>query len=159
MKCPVCGYAESRVVDSRPADDGASIRRRRECLVCLKRFTTYEIVESMPVVVIKKDNRREGFDRNKLFRGVLKACEKRAVSEEQMNKIVSEIEAQLQNYLRQEVQSREIGELVMEKLRGVDGVAYVRFASVYREFKDIHTFMEELENLITDKSSGESGEK
>ena len=150
MKCPVCGYADSRVVDSRPADDGASIRRRRECSECQKRFTTYETIESLPIVVIKKDNRRESFDREKIIRGILKACEKRAVSEEQMKQTAREIESQLQNQLQQEVTAYRIGELVMEKLRSLDEVAYVRFASVYREFKDISTFMDELKSLMTE---------
>jgi transcriptional repressor NrdR len=151
MKCPVCGYTESKVVDSRPAEEYASIRRRRECLECQKRFTTYEIIESLPIIVIKKDNRRESFDRGKILRGILKACEKRAVSEEQMTQIAREIEAQLQNQLQQEIPSYKIGEFVMEKLRALDEVAYVRFASVYREFKDINTFMDELKNLMTEK--------
>jgi len=152
MKCPVCGYADSRVVDSRPADDGASIRRRRECSECQKRFTTYETIESLPIVVIKKDNRRESFDREKIIRGILKACEKRAVSEEQMKQTAREIESQLQNQLQQEVTAYRIGELVMEKLRSLDEVAYVRFASVYREFKDISTFMDELKSLMTEQT-------
>ena len=151
MKCPVCGYADSRVVDSRPADDGVSIRRRRECSECQKRFTTYETIESLPLVVIKKDNRRESFDREKIIRGILKACEKRAVSEEQMKQTAREIESQLQNQLQQEVTAYKIGELVMEKLRGLDEVAYVRFASVYREFKDISTFMDELKSLMPEQ--------
>lgn len=149
MKCPVCGYPDSRVVDSRPADE--NIRRRRECSDCQKRFTTYEIIETLPIIVIKKDNRRESFDRTKILLGILKACEKRPVSEEQMTTIAVEIEAQLQNQLQQEITSYKIGELVMEKLRILDEVAYVRYASVYREFKDIHTFMDELRNLMTDK--------
>ena len=153
MKCPVCGYTESKVIDSRPAEDNLSIRRRRECLdeECQKRFTTFETVETLPIIVIKKDNRRESFDRGKIIRGILKACEKRAVSEEQMNRMVREIELQLQNQLQQEITSYTVGELVMEKLRELDEVAYVRFASVYREFKDINTFMDELKNLITEK--------
>jgi len=152
MKCPICGYAESRVIDSRPADDNASIRRRRECSECQKRFTTYETIESLPIIVIKKDNRRESFDRDKIIRGILKSCEKRAVSEEQMKQIAREIESQLQNQLQQEITSYKIGELVMEKLRALDEVAYVRFASVYREFKDINTFMDELKNLMRRKN-------
>lgn len=152
MRCPSCGYTESKVVDSRPTEDNASIRRRRECLDCQKRFTTYEIIESLPVIVIKKDNRRESFDRNKILRGILKACEKCSVSEEQMTKIALEIESQLQNQLQQEITSYKIGELVMEKLRVLDEVAYVRFASVYREFKDVNTFMDELKNLMNDKT-------
>ena len=151
MKCPICGYGESKVVDSRPADDNASIRRRRECLECQKRFTTYEVIETIPIVVIKKDQSRESFDRNKILRGIIKACEKRSVSEEEMKKIARDIEMYLQNQLQPEVPSYKIGELVMERLKEIDEVAYVRFASVYREFKDINTFMNELKALITDK--------
>ena len=149
MKCPVCGYIESKVIDSRPVEDNASIRRRRECLECQKRFTTYEGIETIPLVVIKKDQRRESFDRNKLLRGIIKACEKRSVSEEQMKKIARDIETNLQNQLQPEVQSNIIGELVMDRLKDIDEVAYVRFASVYREFKDINTFMSELKALMT----------
>ena len=156
MKCPVCGYHESKVVDSRPAEDNASIRRRRECLDCQKRFTTYEVIESIPIVVIKKDQRREGFDRNKILRGIIKACEKRSVSEEQMKTVARDIETYLQNQLQAEVPSNIIGELVMEKLKEMDEVAYVRFASVYREFKDINTFMNELKNLMTEKNNHNS---
>jgi len=149
MKCPVCGYSESRVIDSRPAEENASIRRRRECLECQKRFTTYEVVETIPLVVIKKDRSRESFDRNKILRGIIKACEKRAVTEEQMKKLARDIETHLQNQLQPEVTSIRIGELVMEGLKEIDEVAYVRFASVYREFKDINTFMSELKTLMT----------
>jgi len=148
LRCPACGYAESKVVDSRPAEECASIRRRRECLECQKRFTTYEVIETIPLVVIKKDQRRESFDRNKLLRGIIKACEKRSVSEEQMKNIARDIETHLQNQLQTEVPSFRIGELVMERLKDVDEVAYVRFASVYREFKDINTFMNELKSLM-----------
>ena len=148
MKCPVCGYNESKVIDSRPAEDYASIRRRRECLECQKRFTTYEYIETIPLVVIKKDQRRESFDRNKILSGIIKACEKRSVSEEQMKKIARDIEIYLQNQLQSEVQSHRIGELVMERLKEIDEVAYVRFASVYREFRDINTFMSELKSLM-----------
>lgn len=151
MRCPVCGYSESKVIDSRPADDNTSIRRRRECLECQKRFTTYEVIETIPIVIIKKDQSRESFDRNKILGGIIKACEKRSVSEEQMKKIVRDIETALQNQLQPEVPSYKIGELVMEKLKDVDEVAYVRFASVYREFKDINTFMNELKALMTEK--------
>jgi len=151
MKCPACGYSESKVVDSRPAEENASIRRRRECLECQRRFTTYEVIETIPLVVIKKDQRRESFDRNKISKGILKACEKRSVSEEQMKKIARDIEIYLQNQLQPEVPTYRIGELVMEKLKGIDEVAYVRFASVYREFKDINTFMKELKSIITEK--------
>jgi len=149
MKCPACGYSESRVVDSRPAEENASIRRRRECLECQKRFTTYEVIETIPLVVIKKDQSRESFDRNKILHGIIKACEKRSVSEEQMKKIARDIEIHLQNQLQPEVPSYKIGELVMENLKEIDEVAYVRFASVYREFKDINTFMNELKSLMT----------
>ena len=142
---------ESKVVDSRPADEGASIRRRRECLSCHKRFTTYEIIESVPIVVIKKDKSRETFDRNKLLGGLLRACEKRPVSVDTLERIVDEIENLLQNSLDREVSSQRIGTYAMEKLKTVDEVAYVRFASVYRQFKDINTFMEELNLLIKDK--------
>ena len=148
MKCPVCGYIESKVLDSRPAEEYASIRRRRECQQCQKRFTTYEVVETIPLMVIKKDQRRESFDRNKLLRGIIRACEKRSVSEEQINKIARDIEIQLQNQLQPEVPSFRIGELVMESLKEIDEVAYVRFASVYREFKDINTFMNELKLMM-----------
>ena len=148
MKCPVCGYNESKVVDSRPAEDYASIKRRRECLECQKRFTTYEVIETIPLVVIKKDLRRESFDRNKILSGIIKACEKRSVSEEQMKKIARDIEIYLQNQLQSEVPSYRIGELVMEKLKDIDEVAYVRFAAVYKEFKDINTFMNELKSLM-----------
>jgi len=151
MKCPVCGYHESKVIDSRPSEENSSIRRRRECLDCQKRFTTYEMIETIPLVVIKKDQRRESFDRNKILSGILKACEKRSVSDEQIKKIARDIETQLQNQLNSEVPSYKIGELVMEKLREIDEVAYVRFASVYREFKDINTFMSELKALMTEK--------
>ena len=149
MKCPACGYFDSKVVDSRPAQDGASIRRRRECLVCQKRFTTFEIVEAIQPIVVKKDGSKELFDRNKLLSGVLKACQKRPVNAED---IVSDIEAELYNSLNQEVKSGDLGEMVMRKLKAVDKVAYVRFASVYREFQDIDTFFEELKELKEEKS-------
>ena len=151
MKCPFCGCEESKVIDSRPTDEGERIRRRRECTSCQKRFTTYEIIESVPVIVVKKDKSREVFDRNKLFNGMLRACEKRPVSIEQLDKVVSEIEADLQNSLDREVTSVHIGELVMDKLKELDEVAYVRFASVYRQFKDINTFMDELAKLLGEK--------
>ena len=144
MKCPYCGYEESKVIDSRPADDGERIRRRRECLNCKKRFTTHEVIESVPIIVVKRDKSREVFDRNKLTAGILRACEKRPVSLEQVDQIVDSIESTLQSSLDREVTSQSIGELTMEKLKSVDEVAYVRFASVYRSFKDINTFMEEL---------------
>lgn len=151
MKCPFCGYEESRVIDSRPTDEGERIRRRRECAKCQKRFTTYEIIESLPIVVIKKDKSREVFDRNKLMGGLLRACEKRPVSVESLELLIDEIEAVLQNTLDREVTSGKIGELVMDKLKDVDEVAYVRFASVYRQFKDINTFREELNKLLDEK--------
>ncbi len=151
MKCPYCNYEESKVIDSRPADEGERIRRRRECLGCKKRFTTYEIIETVPIIIIKKDKSREAFDRNKLFNGLLRACEKRPVSIATLEKIVDEIELELQNSLDREVTSTSIGEYAMEALKGVDEVAYVRFASVYRQFKDINTFMEELNKLLEDK--------
>ena len=151
MKCPYCGFKESKVVDSRPADEGSSIRRRRECLSCGKRFTTYETVESMPMVVIKRDGSRQTFDRRKLVNGMLRACEKRPVSLAQLEKIGEEIEQELQNSLEREISTERVGELVMDKLKSVDEVAYVRFASVYRQFKDINTFMEELNSLIKEK--------
>ncbi len=148
MKCPYCGYEESKVFDSRPTDEGERIRRRRECLKCTKRFTTYEMIESLPIVVIKKDKSRETFDRQKLMTGMLRACEKRPVSVETLDKAITDIENVIQNSLDREVQSDKIGELVMEKLKGIDEVAYVRFASVYRQFKDINTFMSELNKLL-----------
>ena len=151
MKCPFCGYCESRVIDSRPTDEGERIRRRRECISCSKRFTTYEIIETVPIIVVKKDKSREAFDRVKLFNGMLRACEKRPVPITSIEKAVNEIEAELQNSLDREVTSVHIGELAMEKLKALDEVAYVRFASVYRQFKDINTFMEELAKLLGEK--------
>ncbi len=151
MKCPFCGCEESKVIDSRPTDEGERIRRRRECTSCMKRFTTYEIIESVPVIVVKKDKSREVFDRNKLFNGMLRACEKRPVSLDSIETAVNEIEATLQNSLDREVTSVRIGELAMDKLKNLDEVAYVRFASVYRQFKDINTFMSELAKLLSEK--------
>ncbi|MBO5230775.1 MAG: transcriptional regulator NrdR [Clostridia bacterium] len=151
MKCPFCGCEESKVIDSRPTDEGERIRRRRECISCQKRFTTYEIIETVPVIVVKKDKSREVFDRNKLFNGMLRACEKRPVSLEKIETAVNEIEAALQNSLDREVTSVHIGELAMDKLKDLDEVAYVRFASVYRQFKDINTFMDELAKLLQEK--------
>ena len=151
MKCPYCGYKESKVIDSRPAEEGSSIRRRRECLSCAKRFTTYETVESLPMVVIKKDGSRQSFDRNKVLRGIQRSCEKRPVPVADMERMALEIEQELQNSLEREVSTEYIGELVMDKLRAVDEVAYVRFASVYRQFKDIDTFMKELNKLLESK--------
>ena len=149
MKCPFCGFEESKVIDSRPAEDGEKIRRRRECIKCARRFTTYEIIESVPIVVVKKDNSREVFDRQKLFNGLLRACEKRPVSTEVIDNAVREIEFAIQNSLDREVTSIQIGELAMEKLKQIDDVAYVRFASVYRQFKDINTFMDELSKILS----------
>ena len=151
MRCPFCANPESKVVDSRPADEGASIRRRRECLACHKRFTTYEMMESLPLMVVKKDGSRQSFDRNKVLSGLIRACEKRPVSFDTLEGIVNEVEQALQNELKQEISSAEIGELVMDKLKKVDQVAYVRFASVYRQFKDIDTFMKELNKLLEDQ--------
>ena len=151
MKCPYCGYKESKVVDSRPAEEGSSIRRRRECLSCEKRFTTYETVESLPVVVIKKDGSRQSFERSKVLHGMIRACEKRPVPFDELERISDEIEQNLQNSLEREVSTEEIGEQVMDRLRLLDEVAYVRFASVYRQFKDIDTFMRELNKLLADK--------
>ena len=151
MKCPYCAHLESKVVDSRPADEGSSIRRRRECLSCRKRFTTYEIMESLPLMVVKKDGSRQSFDRNKVMSGVIRACEKRPVPYQSMEALAAEIEQILQNQMDREVSTARIGELVMERLKALDEVAYVRFASVYREFKDIGTFLAELNNLLKDK--------
>lgn len=148
MKCPFCNYEESKVIDSRPTDEGQRIRRRRECLQCAKRFTTYEIIESLPIIVIKKDKSRESFNRDKLMTGLLRACEKRPVSIDQLDNMIDEIETIIQNSLDREVSSEKIGELVMDKLKNIDEVAYVRFASVYRQFKDINTFMTELNKLL-----------
>ena len=148
MKCPFCGFEESKVIDSRPTDEGQRIRRRREGLNCGKRFTTYELIESLPIIVIKKDKSRETFNRDKLMTGLLRACEKRPVSIDTLDNMIDEIETVLQNSLDREVSSEKIGELVMEKLKAIDEVAYVRFASVYRQFKDINTFMRELSKLL-----------
>ena len=152
MKCPYCGYSESKVIDSRPTDEGERIRRRRECLNCAKRFTTYEVIETVPVVVVKKDKSREAFDRNKLLNGLLRACEKRPVPLETLERIVDEIETLLQNSLDREVPSTLIGTYAMDKLKKVDEDAYVRFASVYREFKDINTFMDELNKIKAERN-------
>ena len=151
MNCPYCGYTESKVIDSRPADEGASIRRRRECLSCGKRFTTYETVESLPMVVVKKDGSRQSFDRRKVLGGMIRACEKRPVPLAELEKIAAEIEQDLQNSMEREISTTAIGEKVMDRLRTVDQVAYVRFASVYRQFKDIDTFMEEVSKLLKDR--------
>ncbi len=151
LKCPFCAFEESKVIDSRPTDEGERIRRRRECIKCGKRFTTYEIIESVPILVIKKDKSREVFDRNKLLSGMMRACEKRQVTIETLENAVDEIEANLQNSLDREVTSMHIGELAMDKLKDIDEVAYVRFASVYRHFKDINAFMDELSTLLKAK--------
>ncbi|HHY82714.1 MAG TPA: transcriptional repressor NrdR [Clostridiales bacterium] len=151
MKCPFCNTADSKVVDSRPTDEGSVIRRRRECIKCGKRFTTYEKIEYLPILVVKKDGRREAFDSNKIMTGLLKACEKRPVSVRDLEAAVQDIEKQVYNSLEQEVTSKQIGEMVMEKLKALDEVAFVRFASVYRQFKDINTFMDELKKLLEEK--------
>ena len=151
MKCPYCSCEESKVIDSRPADEGERIRRRRECLKCSKRFTTHEVIETVPIIVVKRDKSREVFDRNKLMGGILRACEKRPVSIEQIEAMVDSIEAKIQSSLDREITTSQIGELAMEEIKSVDEVSYVRFASVYRQFKDINTFMEELNKLLTEK--------
>ena len=151
MKCPFCGFSDSKVIDSRPAEEGATIRRRRECLACQKRFTTYEIIERLPLVVIKRDGSRQSFDKVKLINGMVRACEKRPVTLSQLEQIADEIEQELQSGLAREIRTVDIGEMVMARLKNVDEVAYVRFASVYRSFKDINTFMEELSKLLTEK--------
>ena len=148
MKCPYCGYAESKVIDSRPAEEGSTIRRRRECLACRKRFTTYEIMERLPLVVVKRDGSRQSFDRVKVINGLVRACEKRPVALSQLEDIADEIEAELQGALEREISTAEIGEMVMDRLKDLDEVAYVRFASVYRQFKDINTFLDELNKLL-----------
>lgn len=152
MKCPYCGYGESKVIDSRPTDENERIRRRRECLKCGKRFTTYEVIETVPIVVIKKDKSREIFNRDKLLNGLMRACEKRPVSVETLENVVTEIENMIQNSLDREVPSSLIGKYAMEKLKNIDDVAYVRFASVYRQFKDINSFRDELNRIIRNKS-------
>ncbi|HHY93597.1 MAG TPA: transcriptional repressor NrdR [Firmicutes bacterium] len=157
MKCPYCGYQESRVLDSRPTDDGSVIRRRRECEECHRRFTTYEKVEEAPLVVVKKDGRRERFDPQKILAGLLKACEKRPVPSERLSALVTDIEKELRAQGDQEVESRVIGEMVMDRLRGVDEVAYVRFASVYRQFGDLRRFVEEVQRLLGERGSNARG--
>ncbi len=151
MKCPYCGYQESKVVDSRHSEDGTSIRRRRECLACQRRFTTYETVERLPIIVVKRAGTRQPFDRNKIMNGMIRACEKRPVSAQDLEDAVLEIESIIQNSLEREVTTEYIGELVMERLKPLDEVAYVRFASVYRQFKDIHSFMQELNKILEEK--------
>lgn len=151
MKCPYCGYSESKVVDSRPTEEETAIRRRRECEKCAKRFTTYEKIEEVPLVIVKKDGSRELYQRSKLINGFLKACEKRPVSMKQIEEVVDEIEKELYNSMEKEIESKKLGELVMKRLKQLDDVAYVRFASVYRQFKDLNTFMEELNKLINER--------
>ena len=151
MKCPFCNDNETKVLDSRPTEDNTSIRRRRECINCLKRFTTYEKVEDLPIYVIKKDGTREALSKRKIMSGIIKSCEKRPVSVGEIEKIVDEIEKQINNTMDQEINSNDIGELVMEKLKKLDDVAYVRFASVYKQFKDINTFIDELQKLLNEK--------
>lgn len=148
MRCPFCGYVDSRVLDSRPAEDGNAIRRRRECGECGRRFTTYEKVDEIPLIVVKKDGRREVFDRAKVLGGIIKACEKRSISIKNMEDLVDDIEKELRNTMDMEIDVKRIGEMVMERLRGVDEVAYVRFASVYRQFRDVNNFIQELEELL-----------
>jgi transcriptional repressor NrdR len=151
VRCPFCGFIEDKVIDSRPTDENTAIRRRRECSNCTRRFTTYEKVESLPIMVVKKDKTRQIFDRQKLMNGLMRACEKRPVSMEDLEKLVNGIESQVCNSLKREVTSNELGEMVISKLKELDEVAYVRFASVYRQFKDINTFMDELRKIIKDK--------
>ena len=148
MKCPYCSFEESKVIDSRSTEEGTTIRRRRECLECGKRFTTYEKIETIPLIIIKKDNNRETYDRSKIEAGVLRACHKRPISASQITQLIDEVETQIFNMEEKEIESRVIGELVMNKLKDLEAVAYVRFASVYREFKDINTFMDELKSVL-----------
>ena len=152
MKCPFCSHENTRVIDSRPAEDNNSIRRRRVCDECGKRFTTYEKIETIPLIIIKKDNNREAYDRSKIEAGVLRACHKRPVSAQQITTLVDEVENEIFNREEREIPSGTIGELVMNKLKDLDAVAYVRFASVYREFKDVSTFMDELKSVLNDKN-------
>lgn len=151
MKCPYCGYQESKVVDSRHSDDNLSIRRRRECLGCNRRFTTYEIVESLPMVVVKKDGSRQNFDRNKILTGLQRSCANRPVPMAELERITNEIEQTVQNSLDREVSTQEIGRMVMERLKPLDEVSYIRFASVYRQFKDVESFMQELTKILEEK--------
>lgn len=148
MKCPFCNHENTRVIDSRPAEDNNSIRRRRVCDECGKRFTTYEKIETIPLIIIKKDNNREAYERSKIEAGVLRACHKRPVSATQISQLVDEVETEIFNCEEREIPSNQIGEIVMDKLKSLDAVAYVRFASVYREFKDINTFMDELKSVL-----------
>ena len=151
MKCPFCGHIEDKVIDSRSSNEDRSVRRRRECMKCKKRFTTYEYIEEVPLMVIKKDGRRESFDRNKIISGIRKACEKRPVSMEKIEAVVDKVEKELQKTFDKEVKAQAVGELVMDYLHKMDEVAYVRFASVYRQFKDINHFMKELKDLLSNK--------
>jgi transcriptional repressor NrdR len=151
MKCPFCDYYETKVVDSRPTEEGHSIRRRRECVKCNQRFTTYEKIEHIPIVVIKKDGTRQEYNRDKILNGLIRACEKRPVSVKQMESIADEVEKNLQNSLKREISSTMIGELVMNQLKDLDEIAYVRFASVYRQFKDLNTFLDELKKMLDEK--------
>lgn len=151
MKCPFCDFFDTKVVDSRPTDEGQTIRRRRECIECSKRFTTYEKIESIPLIIVKKDGNREHYNRNKVLNGILKACEKRPVPLKEIEEIVDEIERALYNSMEKEITSQHIGEMIMNRLKIIDEVSYVRFASVYRQFKDINTFMEELKLLLNEK--------
>jgi transcriptional repressor NrdR len=152
MKCPSCHYKETKVIDSRLSSDGASIRRRRECLKCEKRFTTYEYIEEVPLMVVKRDNRRQPFDRKKIISGIVKACEKRPVSIERIEEVTTEIEREIQKKYEREINSKAIGEMIMDKLAKLDEVAYVRFASVYRQFRDVNQFMSELKVMLNDKT-------
>ena len=151
MRCPYCGCEESKVVDSRPTDEGERIRRRRECFQCLRRFTTYEVIESTPIIIIKRDNSREPFNRDKLTTGLLRACEKRPISLDQIDEVIDKVESKIYGSMEREVSSKKVGEITLEYLKDLDEVAYVRFASVYRKFKDIHSFMEELQRLLQEK--------
>ena len=155
MKCPYCGNPDTRVIDSRPAEDNSSIRRRRSCDECGKRFTTYEKVETIPLIIIKKDNNREQYNRSKIERGIIRACYKRPVSAEAIQKAVERIEIKIFNLEAKEVSSTDVGEIVMDELKELDEVAYVRFASVYREFKDVNTFMDEIKKMMLDRSKGD----
>ncbi|KXA30478.1 MAG: transcriptional regulator NrdR [Peptoniphilus sp.] len=152
MKCPFCGYDDSKVLDTRPTDEGNTIRRRRECLNCQKRFTTYEKIEQSPIMVIKKDGNRQAFDREKIIRGMIKSCEKRPVSAADIEEAVNNIEKKIENSMKKEISSLEVGEMVMDELKDLDEVSYVRFASVYREFKDLQSFIDELENFVKKKN-------
>jgi len=152
MKCPFCDFLESKVIDSRPTDEGQAIRRRRECISCGKRFTTYEKIEEIPLIIVKRDGNRQSYDRNKLLNGILKSCEKRPVSINTMENIVDDIEKHLSNSMEKEITSVEIGEMVMNSLKSIDEVAYVRFASVYRQFKDVNSFMDELKKILDENS-------